>query len=562
MIKPNSGLRSNRYRKTVVEGSPTSLFSIRQAYVINPLDSTYNGYMKVELIKPNQLNPETNERTGEYAYIKYVAPFGGNTIIPNPVIYSSDTQKRKQGDYRSAYGMWMSPPDVGTTVLVGFAEENYQQGFYLGTIYEDYANFALPDHMVASTLADGPDSLSGKKLPAGEVNLSNDATKVDTQKKTYNENVVKVFEQNGLLFDEIRGPSTSSARREYPSAVFGISSPGPIDRTGKKQKVGEAGPGNTQAEIFINRLGGSTFVMDDGDDKFIRKTPASEGPPEYVNLADGEADPKTNIPFNEFMRFRTRTGHQMLMHNSEDLIYIANSKGTAWIELSSNGKIDVYASDSISMHTTGDFNFYTDRDFNLEAGRDINLKSHGATTQEIGSDLNILTKQSAKITTMQSLDIWTGENRNEYTQNKLSSVTKNGEIVLRAGGGAFSIVSAADVFIHDGDLAGDTYKVRINTGVPSNAIIANAVTSVLDVHELPGNNTLPSAEQLADTSNQPDDISSIMKRVPQKEPWPHHENYDPKLLSLENTDRTTSLQLEQKNTILTPDTFKRTPPKS
>ena len=72
------------------------------------------------------------------------------------------------------------------------------------------------------------------------------------------------------------------------------------------------------------------------------------------------------------IRLRTRTGHQILMHNTEDLIYVGNAKGTAWIELSSNGKIDIYARDSISVHTENDLNFTADRDINFQAGREFN----------------------------------------------------------------------------------------------------------------------------------------------------------------------------------------------
>jgi hypothetical protein len=81
------------------------------------------------------------------------------------------------------------------------------------------------------------------------------------------------------------------------------------------------------------------------------------------------------IPHNELVRIRTRTGHQILLHNSEDLIYIGNSKGTTWIELTSNGKIDIYANDSVSVHTTNDFNVTADRDINLNAGGNINLNA-------------------------------------------------------------------------------------------------------------------------------------------------------------------------------------------
>ena len=35
-----------------------------------------------------------------------------------------------------------------------------------------------------------------------------------------------------------------------------------------------------------------------------------------------EKDGKRELPHNELFRVRTRTGHQILLHNTEDLIYI------------------------------------------------------------------------------------------------------------------------------------------------------------------------------------------------------------------------------------------------
>ena len=72
----------------------------------------------------------------------------------------------------------------------------------------------------------------------------------------------------------------------------------------------------------------------------------------------GETDGDPTPPFNEHVRLRTRTGHSVLLHNTEDLIYIANSKGTAWIELTSDGKIDIFAQDSILLNTEADFNLH------------------------------------------------------------------------------------------------------------------------------------------------------------------------------------------------------------
>mgnify|MGYP004173768169 CR=1 FL=1 len=41
----------------------------------------------------------------------------------------------------------------------------------------------------------------------------------------------KLLIDQGLANDNVRGNTTSSARRESPSQVFGISTPGPLDKT-------------------------------------------------------------------------------------------------------------------------------------------------------------------------------------------------------------------------------------------------------------------------------------------------------------------------------------------
>jgi uncharacterized protein (DUF2345 family) len=149
--------------------------------------------------------------------------------------------------------------------------------------------------------------------------------------------------------------------------------------------------------------------MDDGDPTLLRKTPASEGPPSYANVDNGEEGDPT-LPHNELIRLRTRTGHQILLHNTEDLIYIANARGTAWIELTSNGKIDIYAADSVSIHTKNDLNITADRDINMSAGRKVNILSGDKMHLDSGADMEVVSSADTKITTSGTTHINSGGN--------------------------------------------------------------------------------------------------------------------------------------------------------
>ena len=343
-----------------------------EAIIVNHLDTQYMGGLEVEIIRYTGAGGSP-ERSGQLMNVKYLSPFYG--VTPTTGLQDNDGYENTQ----KSYGMWMVPPDIGTRVLVIFAEGNANFGYWIGCIQDDYMNFMVPDGRASTQLTTEvtPQNLKGAKLPVGEYNKKiEEGGLVDPTlfNKPYNKDFTNILEVQGLLFDEARGTTTTSARREIPSAVFGVNTPGPLDKRAGSPRV-DIGAAGKKANVPFNRLGGSSVVMDDGNDKFIRKTHAEDGPPLYVNKLNGEAGGDETIPHNELMRLRTRTGHQILLHNSEDLIYISNSRGTAWVELTSDGKIDIHAQDSISVMSENDINFTAERDFNIEAGRNINMKA-------------------------------------------------------------------------------------------------------------------------------------------------------------------------------------------
>ena len=75
-------------------------------------------------------------------------------------------------------------------------------------------------------------------LPAGEINKTNAGNPafVDTDKPV-NKNYATSLVISGLLADNIRGTTTSSARRESPSQAFGIATPGPLEEDGQRTSV-------------------------------------------------------------------------------------------------------------------------------------------------------------------------------------------------------------------------------------------------------------------------------------------------------------------------------------
>lgn len=348
--------------------------------IVNHLDTEYMGGVEVEILKISEASG--TQYSGYIIPCTYVSPFAGQTpfsgVSANPGF--ENTQQ--------SYGMWAIPPDIGVKVLVLLAENNMGFGFWIGCVQDKFMNFMMPGN-ASTTYSLGWPSY-GQKLPVGEYNkvtetgIGNDPTQYQ---KHQSRNQVSILERQGLVdtgkkeWDEHRGVTSSSARREIPSMVFGWSTPGPYDYNGPKVKYGVQ---DTKTEVPFSRLGGSAFVMDDGDMNQQREKKPVNDPPNYkLREKKEEGDPK--LPHNEMVRFRTRTGHEILMHNTEDFIYIINARGTAWIELTNNGKIDVYSYDSVSVHTEMDLNVKAERDINLEASGNINIKAKEQIRMESGN---------------------------------------------------------------------------------------------------------------------------------------------------------------------------------
>ena len=403
------------------------------ARVVSHLDKKFGGGLEVELVKSTSVT-NTYEHEQQTYVVYYASPFYG--VTPLQKNDANDTYASSQ----QSYGFWAVPPDPGSLVLVVFIEGNVSQGFWIACIQNDYMNFMIPEPRVSTTLTSPatPTALAGKKLPVAEYNkfLANPNNNYPTsQPKPYNDTFVETLLEQGLLDDDIRGVTSTSARREAPSNVYGMSTPGPIDKRPGSPTV-ERGVRDSKATVFASRLGGHSIVMDDGDETILRNGPAESTPKEYLRVTDrpGSGDP--TLLANELFRIRTRTGHQILLHNTEDLIYISNSKGTSWIEMSSNGKIDIYAQDSVSIHSEQDLNFTADRDINLAAAENMNVA--------VGKDIRINAGDNIGATSGEKFSVDAGDSVS-FRANTLMTMYANNNTSIVTGSGSLSIMSGANL---------------------------------------------------------------------------------------------------------------------
>jgi len=305
-----TGYKSNNHNMPdrVKQGGKNGINTISGVYpaiVVKNQDSTNLGRIEVRI--PEMGNP-TSKAT---RMISLVSPMAGIDGLYD----AADDVKADSGTAKS-YGMWPQPPAVGTEVLVAFTSSR-EEGFLIGSMMSKDRNSMMGGN--ASTEAYDPDTGDQYFAQSLEKNPKDNNDSVTRPTESVVDANRKI---QGLAGDLVRGHSQSSARRESPSRVFGITT-----------------------------NGGHTFSMDDG-------------------ATDGSG--------SQNIRIRSKSGAQILIDDTNDFIFVTNSQGSAYIEIDSDGNIDMYSAKNVSVHAEEDINFHAKQNINMQADQGVNIKSTGA----------------------------------------------------------------------------------------------------------------------------------------------------------------------------------------
>ena len=319
--------------------------------VKNNTDPTRSG--RVQVFIPQFGGVETDQ--AHWVTVSYASPYGGSARRPN-----IETPPAPDNEYHlvnHSYGMWMTPPDIGNMVLVIFIGGDTNNGYWFACIQPDISHFATPAIGGSKYMEPPRDpglnaALRSPPYPNVEFNQRNKILRekwkefLTIPKPVHYYQCFKLLNQ-GLEDDKIRGVVSSSSQRESPSRVFGISTPG---RDVKEDIIPAT---DKDSEIVAAREGGHTFVMDDGNVEGI----------------------------DQLVRLKSANGHQILMNDKEEVMYIGNCNGTTWMEFTGDGKILVYGKNDITFRTEKNFNIHADNDINMFAKKNIKMYS-GDSIQE------------------------------------------------------------------------------------------------------------------------------------------------------------------------------------
>ena len=440
--------------------------------VTNNIDPTRAGRLQVWINQFGASNPDGSPDLSDpstWRTVSYIPPFYGST----PHTGTNQGVGTFTGNQQS-YGMWFTPPDLGTEVICFFIEGDPNQGYYIGCVPNVSVNHMIPaigasrrfnldNEAQASYFADA------SQLPVTEINTENpdisENPRFFDQPKPVHSVVAGIMMQQGLIQDTVRGPITSNSQRESPSACYGMVTPGkPVYQSGisdleikNRLERGELTPEDIQV---ISRQGGHSIVMDDG------------------NLEGKDS----------LVRIRTAKGHQITMSDDGDCFYIIHANGQTWLEFGKQGTVDVFSTNSVNVRTQGTINLHADRDINMFAGGAINMKS---TTFKAQADA--------------SLDLIGTGNMTLYSKN-LIGIKSDGSLNLKnTSAGSWDAGSSLN-------LKAGCINLNSGGGAP--------VDTPSDLRDL----------SLADTRFVPNQgwqvefgkLKTIVTRAPTHEPYPYH----------------------------------------
>ena len=437
--------------------------------VMNNIDPTRQGRLQVR-ITAFASGPADNPQL--WRWVNYLPPFYGVT--------EKNSTNTGYGEYpgnQQSYGMWFTPPDIGSQVLCFFVEGDPSQGYYVGCVINNALNHMIPaigaakqGEYVTQNSSQAAYFANSPQLPVTEINTRNadldEAPRFFEKPKPVHSYQAAIFLQQGLANDPERGPIISNAQRESPSTVYGVSTPGrPIynkkinPATIRKQL--DEGTLTPEDVRIIGRLGGHTLVMDDGD-------------------IEGN---------NALFRLRTSKGHQIMMNDSENFFYIVHANGQTWIELGQEGTVDIFSTNSVNVRTQGTINLHADKDINMYAGGNLNMKSNAATN--IGA-----------VTTLQMAS------QGEMTIYGQSTVGIKAD-------GALALQSAITGSFDGGaSLRFKALRIDLN-GLPANPVKTPRLYPKTTLDDTTFNNS--SGWQV-----KPNGLESIVTRAPTHEPYPYH----------------------------------------
>lgn len=479
----------------------TPLSNLTIGVVVDTNDPQQMGRVRAVCTALGDPQDPNEYKLEDIPWAQYCSPFGG--MIEN----APRGPNGEQTEGGVAYGWW-NPPRVGAQVLVTCIDGDPQYRIYMGCLFGQFTPHTMPHGrhsynipVEGSTTLDGP-------LSSGEQNI-----------QPLYDNQTEAFVDRESIEWATRGADYSASALDPQNVLTSLSQ----NSDDKDHNVNlPNGEQRTRREGYaLDRINRQRLYETTGN-RYDNQVHSWTSPGFHAISMDDR-------PENCRMRFRTSTGHQVILDDTNERIYLSTAEGKNWIEMDQKGNLDIYGEQKISLHSDSDVNIdasnirLTGENIHLNASNELRLTSgNDLHTKSSNGNLRFYAGQSLFTESVQSTNMLTSSGDFLLTSGGSLGITSTGETTIDCSnyncrGSAINLDGITNgAFV--GNLIGDvTGKATMadQAGIAGAANPAVVSVSIVSNSQPPPTVSSPTPAPSSDVIN-----ANLTSRSPQHEPWP------------------------------------------
>jgi hypothetical protein len=325
-----------------------------------------------------------NHEVESMPWAMYVSPLAGQTAVGTRGAGISSTQGGV------AYGMW-GIPKVGAQVVVMSLDEDHQQRLYMGCVFDAFVSHTLPHGRWMFEDHPELDEAKPQSAPFGPFSSG--------------EKLIQPLANNmKQSFGNAPGCKEWQTRSaDYTASRVDVSQLQYAKSKAQDDKSVDSGDG------WVNTQGYQTSRIDPHNNSTLTDKNYDSHVYSWTTPGFHSVSMDDRME-NCRMRLRTTSGHQILLDDTNERIYIATAKGNNWVELDQAGNIDMFTTNKVNIHAANEINMTSDKTIRMYAKEGIHMSTPDEIRMHAGKDIHIDTKTKLHIKAGDDINVKTGAN--------------------------------------------------------------------------------------------------------------------------------------------------------
>ena len=343
-------------------------------------------------------------------------------------------------DGETGYG-FTGVPKVGTDVVVAILDENPGMRVVIACLHHQSGGTAMPHGRFQSSgdFPDGPLALDGSHIQPMYDNYTQMFSGPYASGRQSFEWMSRGVDYS---FGGFRGEAKNPRQSEDDSENVTITEP-----DGRTTQY-------TQG-YGTDRVGDQTAVVNNTNRKYDPQVYAWTSPGFHSISMDDRVE-------NCRMRFRTTTGHQIVLDDTNERIYISTFKGKNWFEMDAAGNVDLHSDTRINIHAAKDINLTSEQTIRMSSN-DIHFRAKNEIRMFSFADTHVVSNAHVRIGSVTDTFIETGGKFTVLAEGD-ARITSSANVHVLAATSAFMTGGSTVQLMSSGNIIGTGAQVLWNSG--------------------------------------------------------------------------------------------------